>query len=44
MTAILQTSPPVPIQSALAELAAQEIEPLPDRETPCGCAPKWCYG
>jgi hypothetical protein len=44
MMTILQTSPPVSIQPALAELAAQEIEPLPDRETLCGCAPKWCYG
>ena len=42
MTGILQTSPPASIQPelALAELAAQEIELLPDRETLCG----WhCY-
>ena len=37
MTAIVQTRPePVPPRLAPAELAAQDIELLPDRETLCG--------
>ena len=49
MTAILQTAPaPDRPELSLAELAGQDADLLPDRETLCGwhchpCYPVYCY-